>query len=143
MTGLAFSFFLSYNIFSFSPGRWFEIFLSLVPGVFFSFFLVPWMLVDIRLVNIYIYIYIYIYIIKAWRQHGWHRFSFVIRSNESSLVFSLLDGFQCLHRADESKLLLRRILVLYMCVSMRVRTCVCVCGTARALRIFECLGEFW
>ena len=27
---------------------------------FFSFLLVPWMLVDIRLVNIYIYIYIYI-----------------------------------------------------------------------------------
>ena len=62
VTRLAFSFFLSYNIFSFSPGRWFEIFLSLVPGgFFFSIFLVPWMLVDIRLVYIYIYIYIYIY----------------------------------------------------------------------------------
>ena len=47
-------------IFSFSPGRWFEILLSLVPsgGVFYFFFLVPWMLVDIRLVYIYIYIYI-------------------------------------------------------------------------------------
>ena len=48
------------QIFSFFPGRWFEILFSLVPGQGFCFFLVPWILVDIRLVNIYIYIYIYI-----------------------------------------------------------------------------------
>ena len=46
--------------FSFSPRLWFEILLSLVPGrfFFFLFFLVVWMLVDIRLVNICI-LYIY------------------------------------------------------------------------------------
>ena len=46
-------------IFSFPLGQWFEILLSIIPDGFF--FLVLWMLVDIRLVNIYIYIYIYIY----------------------------------------------------------------------------------
>ena len=75
LTRLAFSFFLTYNIFSFSPGRWFEILLSLVPGVFFCFvfFLVPWMLVDIRLVNIYLCIYfIYIYISRSLSlKHVW------------------------------------------------------------------------
>ena len=65
-------FFLFYpqNFFSFSPERWFKIRLSLVPGqVFFVFFLVPWILVDIRLVYIYIYIYIYIFVCclsKEW-----------------------------------------------------------------------------
>ena len=44
-------------IFSFSPRRWFVMRSSLAPGGFFFrfFFLVPWMLVDIRLVYIYIY----------------------------------------------------------------------------------------
>ena len=57
LTRFTFSFFLTYNIFSFFPGQWFEILLSLVPSVFFNFFQVPWMLVDITLVYIYIYIY--------------------------------------------------------------------------------------
>ena len=35
-----------------------DIFISCSWQVFFSFFLIPWMLVDIRLVYIYIYIYI-------------------------------------------------------------------------------------
>ena len=62
-TRLAFSFFFfDPKLFSFCPGRWFGILFSLVPGQgFFCFFLVPWILVDIRLVNIHIYIYIYTY----------------------------------------------------------------------------------
>ena len=57
--GWTFLSFLPKKLFSFSPGRWFEILLSLVPGQgFLNFFLVPWILVDIRLVYIYIYIYV-------------------------------------------------------------------------------------
>ena len=75
--------FLSFRpiiFFTFSPGRWFEILLSLVPGgdfFLFSFFLVPWMLVDIRLLYIYIYIQI----------------SFV--KDDGTLFFSNLQVFFC------------------------------------------------
>ena len=63
--GLFFLFYPKKLFFFFSSGPWFEIILALVTdqGVFWGFFLVPWILVDSRLVNIYIYIYIYIYII--------------------------------------------------------------------------------
>ena len=47
--------------FLFPPGGDSRYFYLLFLEGFFSFFLVLWMLVDIRLVNIYIYIYIYIY----------------------------------------------------------------------------------
>ena len=55
-TRLAFSFFLSYDIFSFFPRAVIrDTFISCSwRGFFRFFFLVTWMLVDIRLVNIYI-----------------------------------------------------------------------------------------
>ena len=58
-TRLAFSFFLTNNFFLFPLGgdsRY--IYLLFLAGFFFCYFLAPWILVDIRLVNIYIYIYI-------------------------------------------------------------------------------------
>ena len=58
-TRLAFSFFLTPNFVLFplvGDSRYF--FLLFLVRVFFCFFLVLWILVDIRLVNIYIYIYI-------------------------------------------------------------------------------------
>ena len=66
-TRLAFSFFLTYNFFSFFPRAMIrDTFISCSwRGFFRFFFLVPWMLVDIRLVNIYIYsllISIYLYV---------------------------------------------------------------------------------
>ena len=59
LTRLAFSFFLTYNFFFFPRAVIRDTLISCSWGGFFVFFffLVPWMLVDIRLVNIYIYIY--------------------------------------------------------------------------------------
>ena len=57
-TRLAFSFFLTYNFFFFPWVVIRDTFISCSWRGFFFFFLVPWMLVDIRFVNIYIYIYI-------------------------------------------------------------------------------------
>ena len=55
-TRLAFSFFLTYNFFFFPWSVIRDTFIFCSWQVFF--FLVPWILVDIRLVNIYIHIYI-------------------------------------------------------------------------------------
>ena len=59
-TRLVFSFFFTQKTFFFFLWAviW-DIFISCSWPGFFCFFLVPWILVDIRLVNIYIYIYIY------------------------------------------------------------------------------------
>ena len=56
------------------------------PG-FFCFFLVPWILVDIRLVNIYIYIYIYIYIEVL--VEIFFRWKFYISNKNRASTFSL------------------------------------------------------
>ena len=59
-----------------------DIFISCSWPGFFCFFLVPWILVDIRLVYIYIYIYIciYIYILFIWLFIGSLRFGLYILS---------------------------------------------------------------
>ena len=74
-TRLVFSFFFTQKTFFFFLWAMIrDIFISCSwPGFFFVFFLVPWILVDIRLLNIYIYIYIYIYICIYIYILMWHR----------------------------------------------------------------------
>ena len=89
-TRLVFSFVFTQKTFSFSSGQLIrDIFISCSwPGVF-CFFLVPWILVDNWLVNIYIYIYIYIYIPRIWHYitcNGWYAMK---SSRIKSFIFSI------------------------------------------------------